>query len=118
MLFRSKPTKHQVKPSENKETLEKALNTVGIDISHIKEEKDRQIYVLKRCPFNDNHTDKAAYIVEFNNGNIAAGCHHDSCMGNDWSLLVEKYGIKYDKKISTISTINIKKIRNNHKKKY
>lgn len=103
-----KPTKHQVKPSENKETLEKALNTVGIDISHIKEEKDRQIYVLKRCPFNDNHTDKAAYIVEFNNGNIAAGCHHDSCMGNDWSLLVEKYGIKYDKK-------NIDNIDNKYK---
>lgn len=89
---------HKVEPKDNKVTLEKVLNSVGICISHIKEEEDRRIYVLKRCPFNDEHTDKAAYIVEFNNGNIVAGCHHESCIGNDWNLLVKKYGIKYGKK--------------------
>lgn len=93
-----KASKHEVEPKDNKYNLERVLNNVGIHVSHIKKEEDRQIYVLKRCPFNDEHTDKAAYIVEFDNGNIVAGCHHESCMGNDWNLLVKKYGIKYGNK--------------------
>lgn len=48
-------------------------------------------WVFKACPWNSDHTDKSAYIVQFNNGAIAAGCHHNSCQGNNWQMLREKY---------------------------
>jgi len=44
-------------------------------------------WVLERCPWNDDHTDTSAYIVQLPNGAVAAGCHHDSCAGNDWHAL-------------------------------
>ena len=33
------------------------------------------------CPFNEGHTDGAAFIARFTNGAISAGCHHDGCKG-------------------------------------
>ena len=37
------------------------------------------------------HTDKSAYVIQYNNGNIVAGCHHNSCSENNWSTLRSKY---------------------------
>ena len=79
-------------------TLEKCLINAGINISHKKIEDDQTIYVLERCPFKDRHTDKSAYVIEYNNGNIHAGCHHDSCSKNNWNTLKELYGINYSGK--------------------
>ena len=79
-------------------TLEKCLINTGINISHKKIEDDQTIYVLERCPFKDRHTDKSAYVIEYNNGNIHAGCHHDSCSKNNWNTLKELYGINYSGK--------------------
>ncbi|HWQ66168.1 MAG TPA: hypothetical protein VN372_04775 [Methanospirillum sp.] len=36
------------------------------------------LYVLDTCPFSDAHTD-GAFAIQFANGAIFAGCHHDSC---------------------------------------
>lgn len=44
-------------------------------------------WVLDRCPWNDAHTNRSAYIVRFANGAIAAGCHHNGCQGYDWHSL-------------------------------
>lgn len=49
-------------------------------------------YILKTCRWNSDHTNSAAYIIQFNNGGIAAGCHHDSCCGNDFKALLKKTG--------------------------
>ena len=46
-----------------------------------------QKWILEACPFNDDHTDLAAYIVQFQSGAIAAACHHNSCAGKDWRVL-------------------------------
>jgi hypothetical protein len=48
---------------------------------------DGRKYVLATCPWNPEHTDRAAYIVQFSNGAIAAGCHHNGCSGKDWYAL-------------------------------
>lgn len=76
-------------------TLEECLINSGINISHIKNEDDRRIHVLDSCPFKDHHTDKSAYVIEFYNGYIKAGCHHESCRDNDWNTLRKLYGINY-----------------------
>jgi len=41
-------------------------------------------YILQPCPWNPSHINRSAYIVQFPNGAIAAGCHHDSCGDKGW----------------------------------
>ena len=59
-----------VKKENNGLSLEECLINVGINISHKKIGDDQIIYVLERCPFKEHHTDKSAYVIEYNNGNI------------------------------------------------
>jgi hypothetical protein len=44
-------------------------------------------WILNPCPWNGDHTNKAAYIVRFATGAIAAGCHHNGCAEKDWHAL-------------------------------
>jgi hypothetical protein len=48
-------------------------------------------WILNPCPWNDAHTNRSAYIVQFDNGAIAAGCHHNGCQGHDWHALRDLY---------------------------
>ena len=41
-------------------------------------------WVLKTCPFNADHTNLSAFVLQFASGALAAGCHHNSCQGNEW----------------------------------
>ncbi len=43
--------------------------------------------VLNPCPWDADHTNRAAYIVQHASGAIAAGCHHNGCAGKDWHAL-------------------------------
>lgn len=45
---------------------------------------------LERCPFSDAHAD-GAYVVQFANGAISAGCHHNSCKHKTWRDLRTLY---------------------------
>lgn len=44
-------------------------------------------WVLNPCPWNAEHTNRAAFIVQFASGAIAAGCHHNGCQGQGWHQL-------------------------------
>jgi hypothetical protein len=44
-------------------------------------------WILNPCPFNSSHTNQSAYIVQFSNGAIAAGCHHNGCSAKGWNEL-------------------------------
>lgn len=46
-----------------------------------------QKWIFPICPWNSAHTNRAAFVVQFQNGGIAAGCHHNGCDGNDWRAL-------------------------------
>ncbi len=50
-------------------------------------------WVFATCPWDNNHTDRSAYIVQFNNGAVVAGCHHTDCNGHreGWASLQEMY---------------------------
>lgn len=48
-------------------------------------------WILRPCPFDSTHTNGAAYIVQFANGAIAAGCHHNGCVGKGWRELRELF---------------------------
>jgi AAA domain len=69
--------------------LEKWLVQYQIPIRHHGGWNGGDRWVLERCPWNPEHTDKSAFIVRFASGAIAAGCHHNSCQGKGWPELRE-----------------------------
>ncbi len=48
-------------------------------------------WVFKVCPFNPQHTNGSAVLIEEPSGAIGFRCHHNSCTGNDWRKLREMY---------------------------
>lgn len=44
-------------------------------------------WIFSTCPWNADHTNHAAYLIQFASGAIAAGCHHNGCYGKDWHAL-------------------------------
>lgn len=78
--------------------VEEWLERYNIPVSHKKEYDDRTCYVLEKCPWNENHTDRGASITQFHDGGISAKCHHDSCSENNWESLREMYEPKASRK--------------------
>jgi hypothetical protein len=64
-----------------------------------------QKWVLERCPWNAEHTDKSAYIVRFSSGAIAVGCHHNSCQGRGWSELRDAVEPGYRVRFTSANTV-------------
>jgi hypothetical protein len=48
-------------------------------------------WVLNPCPWDSTHTNKAAFVMQLANGAIAAGCHHNGCVGHNWHALRDLY---------------------------
>src|SRR5206468_16321 len=53
--------------------------------------KDGRLWVFHTCPWNADHTDRSAFIIQMGNGAIKAGCHHQSCQDQGWSSLKRLY---------------------------
>jgi len=52
-------------------------------------------WVFDTCPFNSDHNDRSAYIVQTNAGDIYAGCMHQNCVGagrKGWKVFQDKFG--------------------------
>lgn len=94
--------------------IEEWLREKGLDVSKVKEEVDRSVYVLEICPWNSNHTDKSASITQFNNGAISAKCHHDSCSHENWRTLKELYEPKASKNKSEYSEKSGEEAKKSH----
>ena len=67
------------------------LEEHGLEIAREKPYMGGTCYVLKNCPFNPAHADTGAYVIEYPNGKISAGCHHDSCSDKGWKDLLKLY---------------------------
>ncbi len=69
-------------------SLEKWMKSHEISVARTKPIENGTCYILESCPWNQEHsTDKGAYIIQFENGGITAGCHHDSCKEENWQTL-------------------------------
>lgn len=44
-------------------------------------------WIFRVCPWNPEHTNGSAYIVQLADGPISAGCHHNSCQAYGWADL-------------------------------
>lgn len=52
-------------------------------------------WVFDVCPFNVDHTDRSAVLMQQPNGAIAFKCHHNGCSGNDWHKLRELRDVEF-----------------------
>lgn len=84
-------TAPQERSVQKRKPVKEYLSGHNLEVAREKPYMGGVCYVLKRCPFNSDHTDTSAYVIEFPNGKIAAGCHHDSCREKGWRDLLKLY---------------------------
>jgi hypothetical protein len=70
--------------------LDAFLAKCQIGVRNVKPWGNGKRWLLAQCAFNPDHKDGSAYVVQFGNGAIAAGCHHNSCQGLGWKELRAK----------------------------
>jgi len=64
----------------------------GVNVADKKVREDGTcVYVLERCPWNPDHTDRSAHVTQLANGALAAGCHHNSCQQYGWRELKDLF---------------------------
>ncbi len=56
------------------------LREHGIRVSAKKSWKGGRLFTLEECPFTTAHKD-GAFVIQFENGAVHAGCHHAGCGG-------------------------------------
>ena len=59
----------------------------GLDVQAKQDWHGAKRWIFRVCPWNPEHRDRSAFIVQFASGAIAAGCHHNGCAGRDWHAL-------------------------------
>jgi hypothetical protein len=89
-------------PAKNGEKtidLSRWLPDHGIAVASERPWQGGTLFVLEDCPFSSAHKD-GAFAIQFDNGAIYAGCHHNSCGGGKqrWAELRGMYEIKKSKK--------------------
>lgn len=67
--------------------LERWIAEHGLDVWPRQEWRGGKRWIFRVCPWNPEHRDRSAFIVQFASGAIAAGCHHNGCAGRDWHAL-------------------------------
>ena len=64
--------------------LQKWIQDHGLDLIGPHPWQGGQKWIFPVCPWNPEHTNKAAYLIQSASGAIAAGCHHNGCTGKGW----------------------------------
>ena len=66
-------------------------------------------WVFPICPWDTKHTDRSAYLIQFHNGAVVAGCLHKKCKGHKrdkkdkslgWKYLQDIAGEKFEASVS------------------
>ncbi len=96
-LIPEKPVKSmKMKSVQNGFDLEAWISKHNLDVEGPYEWNDGQKWILNTCPWNSDHTNKSAFILQFPNGAISAGCHHDGCRKHNWQSLRSLYEPDYE----------------------
>lgn len=56
----------------------------GVQIKKVKPYRGGRLYILKTCPFNENHSPNKASIFQSSEGKLYFRCFHNSCMDKKW----------------------------------
>ena len=71
--------------------LEAWLAEREVPVAEPKPKDGGRIWVFPVCPWNPQHTNGSAFVMQLADGPIAAGCHHNGCQGKGWRDLRELY---------------------------
>ena len=71
--------------------LQKWINDHSVPVSGPRAWGQGKVWTFDICPWDSNHTNRSAFIVQHQGGGIAAGCHHNGCKGKGWTELRKKY---------------------------
>jgi len=71
--------------------LEKKIQEYGLSIWRSNPYQGGELHKLSECPFDENHKNGDACLIQFASGAIAFSCFHDSCSGKNWHSLRDKY---------------------------
>lgn len=91
--FLPSPTPPTSNSSKHKFNVDEFIEKHGIEVYKKKPYEGGSLWNIK-CPMNEEHTNKSAYIIQFSNGAIGAGCHHNSCNW-DWKKLRKNFEANY-----------------------
>ncbi len=64
--------------------VEALLRKAGVEVSRSGPWNGGRRWVLATCPFNPEHDDRSAFVVQLASGAVDAGCHHNGCAGKGW----------------------------------
>jgi len=78
--------------------LEAKLREYGLDVIGTKPYEGGTLYRLKECPNDSSHKNGKAFVTQFPNGALAAGCFHNSCKHIDWHWIRNKFEPGWKKK--------------------
>jgi putative DNA primase/helicase len=67
--------------------LDKWISDHGLKLRGPEPWQGGQRWVFDICPWNPDHTNNSAFIVQGSDGKLGAGCHHNGCNGKDWHAL-------------------------------
>jgi hypothetical protein len=67
--------------------LEQWIKASRLEVSDPSGWKGGRRWIMPICPWDSNHDNRSAYIIQFPNGAIAAGCLHNGCRGRNWHAL-------------------------------
>lgn len=67
--------------------LEAWIGRMGLDLVGPTAWQGGRRCIFRVCPWNADHSDRSAYLLQQAGGAIAAGCHHNGCAGKDWYAL-------------------------------
>ena len=71
--------------------IEKKIQEYGLSVWRNIPYQGGTLYKLSECPFDQNHKNGNAYIIQFANGAVAFGCFHNTCSGKNWHSLRDKF---------------------------
>jgi P4 family phage/plasmid primase-like protien len=100
-----KENKRDVLPKEERERLTTWMGTHFPSAGSFVPWQDKgRKWVFDVCPWNPAHTDRSAYVLQFNSGAVVAGCLHKNCKGHQkdedgntlgWDSLQELAGERF-----------------------
>ena len=67
--------------------LENWIHQHNLDVIGPHEWQGGKRWIFSVCPWDSDHRNRSAYIIQFPSGAIAAGCHHNGCASRDWHSL-------------------------------
>lgn len=74
------------------------------------------IFELEQCPSDPDHNRGEAYVIQWDSGALAAGCHHNGCKtkGWDWKWLREHYEGPKDERYRATEIDNARRLARMH----